>query len=119
MSHVVTIQTEVRDEAAVAAACRRLQLPAPEAGLHRLFSETIAGLAVRLPAWRYPAVCELNTGSVRYDTFGGRWGDAGQLGRFLQAYAVEKGTLEARRRGHSVSERQLADGSIKLTVGVG
>ena len=40
------------------------------------------------------------------------------LDRFLQAYAVEKAKLEARNRGHSVTEQSLSDGSIKLTVQV-
>ena len=62
---------------------------------------------------------DLAAGTVRYDTYEGRWGEPAQLGRFLQAYALEKATLEARRRGHSVSERRLADGSVRLTVAVG
>jgi hypothetical protein len=37
----------------------------------------------------------------------------------MQAYAVEKARLEARRRGHSVVEQALADGSISLTIRVG
>ena len=118
MSHVVTIRTEVRDAAAVRAACVRLSLPEPKAGRFRLFSAEAAGLAVRLPGWRYPAVCDLAAGVVRCDTYEGRWGDPKQLGRFLQGYAVEKAKLEARRRGHAVAERTLADSSVRLTVGV-
>ena len=48
MSHIVKIQTQVRDEAAVIAACQRRQLAAPERGKHRLFSREVEGLAVRL-----------------------------------------------------------------------
>jgi hypothetical protein len=33
--------------------------------------------------------------------------------------AVEKARIEARKRGHSVVEQSLADGSIKLTINVG
>jgi len=44
------------------------------------------------------------------------WGDQVQLDRFLQAYAVEKAALEARKLGHTVSEQLLADGSIKLQI---
>jgi hypothetical protein len=47
------------------------------------------------------------------------WGDEKELHKFLQSYAVEKCRLEARRRGHTVTEQQLADGSIKLTIEVG
>jgi hypothetical protein len=32
LSHIVTVKTEVRDQAAVAAACRRLALPKPDHG---------------------------------------------------------------------------------------
>jgi hypothetical protein len=32
---------------------------------------------------------------------------------------VEKARIEALKRGHSISEQSLADGSIKLTIQVG
>lgn len=119
MSHIVTIQTQVRDPVAVAAACQRLGLPQPVQGRFRLFSGEVAGLGVELPGWRYPVVCQTETGEVKFDNFEGRWGEQRQLDAFLQGYAVEKTKLEARRRGHSVIEQPLADGSIKLTVQVG
>jgi hypothetical protein len=34
----------------------------------------------------------------------------------LQGYAVEKARIEARKKGHTVTEQQLQDGSIKLTI---
>ena len=54
MSHIVTLKTEVRDAAAVRAACQRLNLPAPVQGKVRLFSGEVEGLAVQLPDWTYP-----------------------------------------------------------------
>ena len=119
MSHIVEIQTEVRDAAAVRAACQRRQLPQPVQGTHTLFTGEATGLAVRLPEWRYPAVCQLDTGQVRYDNYGGRWGEQQHLDAFLQAYAVERAKVEARRNGHSCTEQQLADGSVKLTINIG
>ena len=119
MSHIVRIQTEVRDGAAVFAACRRRQLAEPVAGKHLLFSGEVEGLAVRLRDWTYPAVCQLETGEVQYDNFGGRWGEQRELDQFMQAYAVEKARIEARKRGHTVTEQSLTDGSIKLTVQIG
>jgi hypothetical protein len=76
-------------------------------------------LAVRLPGWRYPVVCHTGTGTLKFDDFGGRWGERKQLDRFLQAYAVEKVRLEARKAGHRFTERLQADGSVRLTVGIG
>ena len=119
MSHIVEIKTEIRDEAAVKAACVRLQLATPEQKAVRLFSTTARGLCVQLPGWQYPVVCNLETGAVQYDNYGGNWGEQKHLNSFLQAYAVEKSKIEARKKGHSVSETKLEDGSIKVTVRVG
>lgn len=119
MSHIVQIQTEVRDPIAVRSACDRLSLPQPTEGTFKLFTTTATGLGVELPEWRYPVVCETQTGQVRFDNYGGRWGIQVHLDRFLQSYAVEKARLEARKKGHTITEQSLEDGSIKLTVNVG
>src|SRR3954452_9358319 len=107
MSHIVTIQTRVTDPAAVAAACRRLNLPEPVPGTAKLFSGEATGLLVRLPGWLYPVVVDTSTGHVAYDNYEGRWGDPKDLDRFLQAYAAERVKLEARRKGYSVTEQAL------------
>jgi hypothetical protein len=119
LSHVVEIKTEVRDEAAVKAACTRLQLPTPENKTCRLFNATATGLCVQLPGWSYPVVANLATGQLQYDNYNGHWGEQARLNAFLQAYAVEKAKIEARKKGHSVSETRLQDGSIRVTVRVG
>ena len=119
MSHIVQIQTEVRDAAAIGAACQRLRLPEPVFGAAELFSGSKTGWAVQLPEWRYPVVCDVATGKVDFDNYGGRWGKQTELDRFMQGYAVEKAKIEARRKGRSVTEQQLEDGSIKVVVQVG
>jgi hypothetical protein len=119
VSHIVEIATEVRDPAAVDSACRRLSLPVPVAGTYELYNDKATGLAVRLRGWRFPAVCDTASGQVRYDNFNGHWGNQKELDQFLQAYAVEKTRLEARKHGHTVTEQPLVDGSIRLTVQVG
>lgn len=118
MSHIVQIQTEVRDPIAIQSACRRLNFAESVHGTVKLFSTTATGWAITLPRWRFPIVCNTDTGKVEFDNFNGQWGDRKQLDRFLQAYAVERASIEARRKGHSVTEQQLADGSIKLTIQV-
>jgi hypothetical protein len=119
LSHIVTIQTQVRDAVAVEAACRRLGLAKPEQGSARLYAGEETGLLVRLPGWRYPVVCKTAAGQLAFDNYSGRWGEQKELDRFLQAYAVERARMEARRQGHDVREQTLADGSIQLTVQVG
>lgn len=119
MSHIVTIQTQVRDPAAIDLACTRLKLPPPEFGTAMLFSETATGWQVQLPEWHYPVVCDVAQSRLHYDNFGGRWGNPAHLDLFLQAYAVEMAKLEARKQGFSALEQPLSDGSIKVTVHTG
>jgi hypothetical protein len=106
----------VRDAVAIRAACRRLKWPEPVLGETKLFTSSAVGWAVRLPEWRYPVVCDVVTAKIAFDNFGGCWDEHQHLDRFLQGYAVEKTGIEARRRGHIVTEQSPADGSIKLTI---
>ena len=116
MSHIVTIATKVRDPAAVRAACQRLGLDQPTEGTAQLFSGEASGLVVHLKDWQYPLVIDVQTGEVRYDNYGGAWGEQEQLDKFLQCYAAEKVKIEARKRGYTVSEQALDNGSIKLQI---
>ena len=75
MSHVVQIKTEIRDINAVRQACLRLQLEAPTQGTFQLYSSQESGYGVKLRDWKYPVVCKLESGEVRYDNYGGRWGN--------------------------------------------
>ena len=119
MSHIVTIKTQIRDPVALAAACRRLGLQEPVHGTVQMYSAVATGLIVRLPDWRYPVVIDTTKAQVQFDNYGGAWGEQGQLDRLMQAYAVEKARLEARKAGHTVTEQALQDGSIKLFIQAG
>ena len=119
MSHIVTVKTEVRDQAAVAAACRRLALPEPVQGAAEIYSGNVTGLIVRLPDCLYPVVIDTTTGQARYDHYEGCWGDEGHLHRFLQAYVVERSRIEARKKSYLTTEQSLADGSILVEIEVG
>jgi hypothetical protein len=116
MSHIVTLQTKLHDPTAIAAACQRLGLAAPVHGKAELFSGEAAGMIVQLPGWQYPAVIDTPTGTVRYDIYGGRWGDQEHLERLIQMYSVEKAKLEARKKGYTVHEQALQDGSIRVQI---
>jgi hypothetical protein len=116
MSHLVTIATKVRDATAISAACQRLNLAAPVQGTAKLYSGEATGLIVQLPDWRYPIVIDTTSGTIQFDHYSGHWGNPECLDRFLQAYAVEVVRLEARKQGHTVTEIQLQDGSIRLQL---
>jgi len=119
MSHIVLIKTEVRDFNSVKRACHRLKLDAPVQGTFQLFSSEETGCGVQLRDWRYPVVCQLETGALKYDNYNGRWGNAQRLDEFLQGYAVERAKLEARKQGYTANEQILADGSIKVIINAG
>jgi len=116
LSHIVAIETKVRDPRAVESACRRLGLAPPQHGTATLFSGQATGLLVRLPEWQYPVVINTDSGEMKFDNYGGAWGAQEHLDAFLQMYAVEKARIEARAKGHLVSETQLQDGSIRLQI---
>src|ERR1043166_4202394 len=117
MSHVVTIKTQLRDPAAIAAACQRLHLAAPVYGKAQLYADqTAEGVLVQLPGWKYKLAINTATGDVQHDNFEGVWGDQRELDRFLQAYAIEKVRIESRKKGYLLTEQPLADGSVKLQI---
>ena len=119
MSHIVMIKTEIRDLEAIKVACKRLKLEAPKQGEFELFGTRETGVGVFLKDWKYPVVCQLESGQLKYDNYEGRWGHQDRLNELLQCYGVAKARIEARRRGHSVVEQLLSGGSVKLTVSVG
>ena len=119
MSHTVTIKTQFLDEKAIAATCKEMGLPAPEMGEHSLYANSgqrIKGIAVKLPNWNYPLVIDPKTGQASYDNYGGAWGDQSHLNRFTQLYAVNKATLEAKKKGHMVLRTMQPNGSIRLSI---
>jgi len=119
VSHIVSIKTEVRDAEAVKAACKRLGLEEPFHAKARFYIGEATGWCIKLPGWHYLAVADLTTGQVHYDNYEGNSGDQKHLDSFVQAYAVGKATIEAKKRGHTVFEQPLPDGSIKLVIQVG
>jgi len=106
MSHTLNIKTEIRDPAALQAACSRLNIPSEE-GEFQLFNTREKGIAVYLEGWMYPAVIKAD-GTIAMDTYGGMWGNEQKLHELTAYYGLEKAKLEARRKGYSVYETKNA-----------
>ena len=102
MSHTMNIQLEMLDRDAIQAAAERLGLTCSE-GSFKIFSTEVTGTSVKLAGWNFPVVIK-SDGSVSYDNYGGRWGDAARLNEFTAHYGIEKAKIEARRQGYSVIE---------------
>jgi hypothetical protein len=116
MSHLVTVQTRLTDATAIAATCKRLELPEPTQGTVEFYSGTASGLLVQLPGWQYPAVIDTASGLVQFDHYEERWGEERHLHRLLQTYAIEKCRLEAQAKRHTFHEQPLEDGFVLLQI---
>src|ERR1035437_6814728 len=90
VSHIVSIKTEMRDPAALAAPCARLGLKPPVHGTARLYASQATGQIVELPGWTYPVVIDTEQRQISMDTYGGAWGDQKELDKLIQAYAICK-----------------------------
>ena len=125
MSHFTAIKTQIRDIAALRAACRELDLTILENTTARGYStNAIHGdHVIRLKGPYDIAVVTQPDGTCQLTT---DWWNGHvekevgpNFGRLLQLYAVHKATAEARKRGHMVQRKAQRDGSIKLVIGGG
>lgn len=118
MSHTVTIKTQLKDEAAIAAACKELGIAAPVRGKASLYDTATEheGVIIKLKGWHYPVIIDTKTGGIQYDNYNGEWGAQAELDRFTQLYAVHKATADAQRRGFLVRRVVGKNDNIHLEV---
>lgn len=130
MSHFVTIQTQIRDVAALENACAELGVELlHDAEARGYANQTRHGdLVIRLhgpydiAANRESEGEKADTGSAPYTLTTDWWGghvekEVGpNYGRLLQLYGVHKTMREASRKRLRVTRRQETDGSIRLTL---
>jgi hypothetical protein len=123
MSHFTTIQTQVRDIAALRDACQELGLQVVEKADARGYAGNVlpGDYVVRLQG---PYDIALNrqpdgTFGLTTDWWAGYVAkEVGpDYGKLLQLYGVHKAMREARKKGLTVRRQALSDGRIKLTIG--
>lgn len=117
MSHIATVAVQFKDTAALKAACRTLGYELGEQGTHKVFTEQVTGLPIKLPGWTYPVVVTGN--ELKYDNYSGHWGDIKHVNALRQRYAVEAAKLKARQQGFAIAEKRLANGQIQLVCSKG
>lgn len=116
MSHIVKITCQMRDVETLKKACIRRGLEEPVMGSHNMFSGRLHGLGVKLPGWSYPVVINPETGEVKYDNYGGRWGKDSELDLLAQAYEAEKTESWALENGFTVEQETLQDGEVRMLL---
>jgi len=116
MSHIVTIEVEVRDLEAIRKTCQRMKLEEPCHGKATVFRKKVKGTLVRFPSWSFPIVIDLQAGKIQYDNYEGNWGNQKELDDFLMFYGAEKVKLEAEKQSHSCTETILDNGQIRIQI---
>ena len=87
MSHTTRVQLKFSDRETLKKAIENAGYVYAEKKV-KLFSTEHRGIAVHLKGWRYPVVFE-ESGELKYDNFGGRWGKKEELDTFLTKVSKE------------------------------
>lgn len=98
MSHTISVKVEIKDKHALAAAVERLGGRVLGEGTHALYQGSVQGFGLILPDWKYPIVLD-EAGNLAYDDYGGRWGDAADIQRLTDGYAIEAAVSAAQSQG--------------------
>ncbi len=123
MSHFTSVQTQVRDIAALRDACQEMGLQVVEKADARGYAGNVlpGDYVVRLQG---PYDIALNrqpdgTFGLTTDWWAGYVAkEVGpDYGKLLQLYGVHKAMREARKKGLTVRRQAISDGRIKLTIG--
>jgi hypothetical protein len=123
MSHFTSIQTQIRDIAALRAACTELGVELIENAVARGYGRNTqkGDFVIRLKGPYDIAVNKQQdeTFGLTTDWYAGHVEKevGANFGRILQLYGVCKAQAEARRKGYTTRRQTLGDGSIKLTIG--
>ena len=123
MSHFATIQTQIKDIAALREACGEMGFELNENAVARGYGQNkhegeyvikLKGpydIAVnRQPEGTFGLTCDWYDGHVEKEV-------GANYGRLLQLYGVHKARIEAQKKGYTAHRQTLGDGSIKLVIG--
>lgn len=122
MSHVVSIQAQVKNPDALIRACQGKNIPFTRAIGQKvdLYERAVTGdFSMKLPGWQFPLVIDTATGEAHYDNYGGRWGDERILQDFLQEYSLqvaEEQAYELTLQGWTVERQKQENGDIQLVI---
>ena len=123
MSHFTSIQTQIKDMAALEDACKELGVELLEGGVARGFAtQTRTGDAViRLKGPYDIALNRQEDGNYGLTT---DWWNGhvekevgANFSKLIQLYGVHKAMREAKKKGYLTSRKTLPNGAIKLTIG--
>ena len=123
MSHFTTVETEIRDLAALRDACKELGLELHDDAEARGYASAKmkADHVIRLKG-PYDIAVNGNKAKGCYSLTTDWWNGhvekevGAGFARLTQLYAAHKVTREARKRGHRVTRKRERDGAIRLVI---
>ena len=121
MSHVATVEVEIKDLKILEKVCKKLGHPVKIAAkgetiTERLFgSQTRSGDASLKPqSFKYPIVVDSGKGEAYMDTYGGKRNCIDDWHQVQQGYSTELSVREMQNRGYVIQRKVLQDGSVEL-----
>lgn len=115
MSHIATIEIQIKDPEALAEACHDMGATITHNTEVTIYKTIVSGTAIQIPGWIYPVV--LRGTELIYDNYNGQWGSIAQLKRLRQLYTTKATIRAARRMGRRVIAQEERNGRIRLTLG--
>lgn len=106
MSHIVEIETTVKNKEFIANVCQELNIRTEQVTNFKFYDGTVkSGTALYLKNWKYPVVIEEN-GKVFFDNYENAWGDIKEYHEFVNHYSLAevKEKLDQQRIKYTVKK---------------
>jgi len=116
MSHVTTINLEIKDMECFREACADLGYGFEVNTSVQLYQQSACytdATKVTIPGWKYPLA--VKDGKIYYDNYNGSWGTIDKLHALKQRYARNVAVKQAKRKGFRVTEK-VENGTVKLRL---
>lgn len=118
MSHIQSVDTELRSAELLERSCEMLGHQYLGMGIHAVYNRDVRGLGFKLAGWVQPCVADVETGKVTLDNSQGNWGDMAVFNGLKQRYGVEAAKEAITKRHLPFREATLSDNRIVLEIDI-
>ena len=117
MSHIATMKINFKNKAALIAACKTLNLLYQEGNQSvKLYAGSVqCDFSFKLKGWEYPIA--ILDDEIKYDHYGGNWGDIARLTEFQNEYSKQVVIQKAQELGWAWMEQyNTEDDCIEIVI---
>lgn len=124
MSHIVTVKTQFKDGEILLNTLKKFNVCISSGERHSvtMFGSTVeADISFKLPGWRYPVAVDLKTGEVKFDNYGGSWGQIEEFDKVHQQYTLDvaEATQDVQQliaQGWQTTQETQPNGDVHLVL---